>query len=129
MTIKQIKEVCLYFENLHKAKEFYHEKMGFPIIMEEEGHHIFFRAGSSVLLCFVPEVSKHKHEPPPHYAYGPQHIAFEVALDEYEAWKNKITKLGITIIQEQTWKDGLHSFYFHDPEGHVLEIIPPGIWG
>lgn len=128
MKIKQIKEVCLYFEDLHKAKNFYHGKLGLPIIMEEEGNHIFLRAGSSVLLCFDAEASKHKQAPPPHYAYGPQHIAFEVALEEYEQWKNEITDLGITIIQEQIWKDDLQSFYFHDPEGHVLEIIPPRIW-
>src|SRR5690554_2583181 len=102
MTIKHIKEVCLYFEDLREAKDFY-KKLNFPIIMEEEGHHIFFRAGSSVLLCFVAAVSKHKQTPPPHYAYGPQHIAFEVPLDEYEAWKSKIKDLGIEIIQEQTW--------------------------
>lgn len=128
MTINQIKEVCLYFDTLPKAKDFYHAKLGLPILMEEEGQHVFLRAGASVLLCFASEVSKHKQAPPPHYAYGSQHIAFEVPLEEYEAWKDKIQALGITIIQEQTWKGGLQSFYFHDPEGHVLEIIPPRIW-
>jgi|SRR5690606_9086935 catechol 2,3-dioxygenase-like lactoylglutathione lyase family enzyme len=128
MTINQIKETCLYFDDLHKAKDFYHEKLGLPIIMEEDGQHIFFRAGTSVLLCFAAEASKQKQAPPPHYAYGPQHIAFEVPSEEYEAWKEKIKALGIAIIQEQTWKDGLQSFYFHDSEGHVLEVIPPRMW-
>lgn len=128
MNIKQIKETCLYIQNLESAKDFYHRKLGFNIINEQEGSHIFFKVGSSVLLCFIPEVSKAKISPPPHFAYGHQHIAFEVEKDAYEEWKNKIQVSGIKIIQEQTWKNELKSFYFLDPENHVLEIVPKGIW-
>lgn len=128
MEITQIKETCLYVQNLSKAKTFYHDKLGFPIINEVAGSHLFFRTGASVLLCFIPEVSKAKESPPPHFAYGPQHIAFEVGAAAYEYWKVKITDLGIRIIQEQSWKNNLKSFYFHDPEGHVLEIVPKGVW-
>lgn len=128
MEITQIKETALYMEDLDAAKEFYHGKLGFPIINEVPKNHLFLRAGNSVLLCFNPDVSKIKEQPPPHFAIGNQHIAFEVAPEDYEKWKNKILRSGITIIQEQSWKNNLHSFYFRDPANHVLEIIPKGIW-
>jgi hypothetical protein len=35
---------------------------------------------------------------------------------------------GITLTHEQEWKQGLKSFYFDDPFGNVLEIVPVGIW-
>lgn len=128
MKITQIKETCLYIDNLGKAKHFYNEQLGLPLISEVEGRHIFFRAGTSVLLCFIPEVTKAEENLPPHFAYGPQHLAFEVSLDEYESWNRKIKDLNIAITHVQEWKDGLKSFYFDDPFGNVLEIVPNGIW-
>ena len=128
MKITQIKETCLYIDNLGKAKHFYNELLGLPLISEVEGRHIFFRAGTSVLLCFIPEVTKAEENLPPHFAYGPQHLAFEVSLDEYESWNRKIKDLNIAITHVQEWKDGLKSFYFDDPFGNVLEIVPNGIW-
>ncbi|UII28410.1 VOC family protein [Fulvivirga maritima] len=124
----QIKENCLYIKDLQKAKKFYHHTLGLEIIHHEEEKHIFFRVGSSVLLCFNPEDSKLKTSPPAHYAEGNQHFAFEVNQAEYENVKNKVQKLGITIIDTIVWKGGEESFYFHDPENNVLEVVPTGVW-
>ena len=128
MQITQIKETCLYVANLDATEAFYHGKLGFEVISKVENSHVFFRAGKSVLLCFIPETSKAKESPPPHFAYGNQHIAFEVSPEEYGDWKKKIESLDIQIIQEQEWKGVLKSFYFLDPDKHVLEIIPEGVW-
>ncbi len=124
----QIKETCLYISNLDISESFYNGKLGLPVISKVNHRHIFFRAGSSVLLCFLPEVTKNEQQLPPHFAYGKQHIAFETSPDEYTGWKKLISEKGIAITHEQEWKDGLQSFYFEDPDGHVLEIVPKGIW-
>ena len=128
MEITQIKETCLYVADLEATKAFYHGKLGFEVISKVENSHVFFRVGKSVLLCFIPQTSKAKESPPPHFAYGHQHIAFEVSPEEYRDWKNKIESWDIEIIQEQVWKNNLESFYFLDPDNHVLEIIPEGVW-
>ena len=48
---------------------------------------------------------------------------------DYERAKEEIKSKGIKIIDEVTWKSGRESFYFNDPEGNVLEIVPDaGIW-
>src|SRR5215218_5612952 len=75
MKFIQIKETCIYFRDLALARSFYHEKLGLPIISFVPGKHIFFRAGSSVLLCFNPDDSRAKTSPPPHFSEGKYHFA------------------------------------------------------
>lgn len=128
MNFKQIKETCLYFEDLLLAKSFYHDLLKLPIISHVEGRHIFFRAGTSVLLCFNPTDSKLKKSPPAHFSSGQYHFAFEVAAAEYDQHKQAVIKLGIAIIDGLQWKNGKESFYFNDPIGNVVEIVPEGVW-
>lgn len=128
MNITQIKETCLYISDLDLAEEFYHGLLEFPLISKVKDRHVFFRCGSSVLLCFLPESTRNEEILPPHFADGKQHIAFEVAKGDYPATKKKLVERGIPITHTQTWREGLESFYFEDPFGHVLEIVPKGIW-
>ena len=129
MKFIKIKETCLYIHNLEQAKTFYHDVLELPIISFLPGKHIFFSAGSSVLLCFNPEDSRLKTSPPGHYGEGKQHFAFEVAEQEYEKSKEWIQSKGITLTDVVKWKGGAESVYFEDPEGNVLEIVPSnGIW-
>ena len=128
MEIRQIKETCLYVQNLERSKSFYHHILGLPVYSMVENRHVFFKVGPSMLLCFLPEVTKVDQNLPPHYAYGKQHIALEVKPEMYDKWRHELLRHGIGIIHEQHWKDTLYSFYFEDPDGHLLEIVPEGIW-
>ena len=71
-------KTCIYSFDLSSAKKFYHDLLGLPIIVEAEGKHIFFRVGTSVLLCFNPAESRKKKSPPAHFSKGKFHFAFEV---------------------------------------------------
>jgi catechol 2,3-dioxygenase-like lactoylglutathione lyase family enzyme len=128
MKINKIKETCLYVKDLKATRQFYQERLGLEVIGEVEDRHVFFRAGSSVLLCFNAEATKLDKVLPPHFGSGQNHLAFEVNREEYEEWKKKMTIEDIKIIHEQEWKGGLQSFYFHDPDGHLLEIVQEGMW-
>lgn len=128
MEFTQVKETCIYIKNLDATEMFYNGLLGMKIISKVEGRHIFFRAGTSVLLCFIAEATKHEKNLPPHYATGKQHFAFEVKKDDYEAAKNELQTKGIAITHLQRWADNLESAYFEDPDGHVVEIVPEGIW-
>ncbi|HEX8038570.1 MAG TPA: VOC family protein [Chryseosolibacter sp.] len=129
MKFTKIKETCLYVRDLEKAKEFYSGALGLPVIGYEQEKHLFLRVGVSVLLLFNPDDSKEKVSPPPHFGGGKQHFAFEVATHAYEDSKDQISGKGIAIIDEITWRSGKKSFYFNDPEGNVLEIVPEeGVW-
>jgi catechol 2,3-dioxygenase-like lactoylglutathione lyase family enzyme len=128
MNFLHIKEICIYVHDLEKTRGFYHGKLGLEVILSVEGKHIFFRAGSSVLLCFISDYTKTQTSTPPHGASGNIHFALEVNRDEYAAVKNEILQKGISIEHEHEWKDNLLSFYFRDPDGHLVEIAQKGIW-
>ena len=128
MKFTQIKETCLYFEELEAARQFYHDQLNLPIVSYVRKKHIFFRAGNSMLLCFNPQDSKSKHSPPGHYANGKYHFALEVAREDYENQKAEFINKGLNIIDQVIWKTGQESFYFEDPIGNVVEIVPEGIW-
>jgi catechol 2,3-dioxygenase-like lactoylglutathione lyase family enzyme len=99
-----------------------------PLISLVKKRHVFFKAGNSVLLCFIADVTKKETELPPHGAQGSIHFAFEVSRNDYAAALQQIKEAGIEILHEHVWKNQLRSFYFHDPDNHLIEIIEQGLW-
>jgi catechol 2,3-dioxygenase-like lactoylglutathione lyase family enzyme len=128
MNIARIKETCIYVRDLHATENFYAGKLGLPLISLVEDRHVFFKAGECVLLCFIKNESLKQTELPPHGASGNVHFAFEVIPTEYEAALQQVHNTGITILHQHVWKGGLRSFYFHDPDENLVEIIEEGIW-
>ena len=128
MNIARIKETCIYVSDLKATREFYAYKLRLPLISFVEGRHVFFKAGSSVLLCFVADKTMKEKELPPHGATGVIHFAFEVPREDYDNALQNIKDAGITILHQHVWKDKLRSFYFHDPDQNLLEVIEEGLW-
>jgi catechol 2,3-dioxygenase-like lactoylglutathione lyase family enzyme len=128
MVFNQIKETCIYTDDLERAEKFYTEILGLELIDRGEGRYVFFRAGTSVLLIFNPAATAIQTGIPAHDGQGRLHFAFETEKSAYEDCKKELTGKGIIISHEHQWKNG-RSFYFNDPDGHVLEIIEGnGIW-
>lgn len=128
MHINQIKESCLYVQDLDRTESFYSGKLNLKVIGRVEGRHIFFEAGSTILLCFIADATKNDKKLPSHYGKGKMHLAFEVPPEDYETVKKSIRSKGIEIEHEQQWSDEYRSFYFRDPDGHSLEVVPRGMW-
>ena len=78
MRFLHIKETCIYVRDLDRTQHFYKEKLGLEIIAKVEGRHIFFRVGSSVLLCFIASATENNSHTPGHGASGRIHFAMEV---------------------------------------------------
>lgn len=129
MQFTQIKETCLYVSDLAQSEAFYHGKLEMEVLTKIEGRHVFFKAGNSLLLCFIAEATRNDPQLPAHYGHGKMHIAFEVPKDAYENMKQWIQSKGIAIEHEQHWHQNFYSFYFRDPDGHSLEVVPEGMWG
>jgi catechol 2,3-dioxygenase-like lactoylglutathione lyase family enzyme len=87
-----------------------------------------FRIGDGLLLLFDRDAAVRKESPPPHGTTGAAHVGFVAAPGEYEAWREHVEARGIPAIKELTWKNGIRSFYFHDPAGNVLEIAEGDMW-
>lgn len=128
LSFTQIKETCIYISDLNKTRQFYEGKLGLKCFAEVPGRHIFFKAGSSVLLCFNAEATRIDQNLPPHWGNGRLHFAFECTKLQYNSWLGKIQQEGIEVLQEVSWPNGGRSFYFHDPDMHVVEIVEEGMW-
>ena len=128
MNICRIKETCLYVKDLEQTKSFYTTILELPVISSVPNRHVFFRAGESVLLCFIAEKTVQETILPPHGANGQIHFAFEVPQSGYNNAREKIAAHSIPILHNHVWPNGKHSFYFHDPDKHLVEIIEEGLW-
>ena len=126
-TISCVLETVLYVSDLERSERFYCDVLGLRLMGKESGRSLFFRAGSSVFLLFMAEVTRRGDSLPAHGAVGPVHSCFLVPEAEYEQWKEYLPSRGVTILQEVEWQRG-RSFYFQDPDGNVLEIANADFW-
>ncbi len=79
-------------------------------------------AERSLLLLFKRGATAHTD------ATGAIHIAFGIArldLQDLETW---LSQQGISIESSKTWAYGGEALYFLDPDGHLLEVLTPGLW-
>lgn len=129
MNFKNVKEVSLYVQDLERSRLFYEQKLKMKVVSLKEGRHLFLKAGSTVLLCFLAKATVQDQTLPPHGGNGEIHIAFEVAKQDYQSTRAAIEAEGIEIIQDFKWGENLESFYFRDPDGHLLEVIEEKMWG
>lgn len=125
----RVLETCLYVSDLAAAADFYGGLLGFPVISQVAGRHLFLRAGDGVLLLFVAEATEREQALPPHGARGSQHVAFAVAADEIDGWIGTLAAAGVPVLAVHEWSPGRRSIYFHDPAGNLLELAPASIWG
>lgn len=134
MKISGILETCLYARDLVKAKSFYSALPGIEPISEEEGRHVFFKCGDSLLLIFNPDHTSSEQtqinnsDIPLHGTKGDGHIAFAIDENELDEWKKFLIDNHIPIESEVTWPNGSVSLYFRDPSGNSLELVNPSIW-
>lgn len=120
-------ETVLYFHDQDRAELFYGDVLGMRLLDREPGRSLFFRAGASVFLLFRAEESLRGGSLPPHGATGAVHTCFLARPEDYGRWKEYLPSRGVPILQEVCWGRG-STFYFHDPEGNLLEIASTDIW-
>jgi catechol-2,3-dioxygenase len=126
--VNGILETSLYVESAARSAEFYQRVFGFeplePDLPVNDNTRLCpIRAGDrSVLLLFK------KGATPDTDATGAIHVAFGIALSDLRNWENWLAEQGIEIEERKTWKHGGEALYFRDPDGHLLEVVTPGVW-
>jgi catechol 2,3-dioxygenase-like lactoylglutathione lyase family enzyme len=126
-------ETALYVDDLDRARAFYHDTLGLPLMSADNRFLAFDVAGRSVLLLFhrggtLETVHLPGGTIPPHDGHGPLHMAFSVSADELPKWEVRLAEQGIAIEARTAWPRGGHSIYFRDPDNHLLELVTPGVW-
>ena len=128
-----LKETALSVADVTRSEQFYRELFGFAVIEGDARFRALSVSDSHVLLLFTRgETVKPVELPggiiPPHNASGESHVAFAIAADQLEPWRQRLSELSIPLESTVTWPRGGTSLYFRDPDGHLLELLTPGVW-
>lgn len=131
--IRGVKETCLYVDDVPRAVAFYRDLFQFPVISQDERLCAFDVCGDHVLLLFLRGATLESLQfpggvIPPHDGAGPVHIGFAMDLEDVSAWEDQLSSRGIAIESRFEWDRGGTSLYFRDPDGHLLELLTPGVW-
>lgn len=131
--VTAVLETVLYVADLDRAATFYREVMQLEPLFADGRMRAFDVAGRGVLLLFVERgtldpVTTPGGVIPPHDGAGPMHLAFSIAKDDTQAWRDHLARHAIAIEGTVDWPRGAHSLYFRDPDSHLLELATPGLW-
>jgi len=126
-------ETALYVGDLPQARQFYEAVLGLKAITGDERFCAFDVAGDHVLLLFqrgasAQPISMPGGTIPPHDGHGTEHLGFQIATDQLRAWEDWLARRRVAIESRVTWERGGTSLYFRDPDGHLLELLTPGVW-
>ena len=128
--VNGIVESSLYVDSVARSVQFYRRIFGFEPIDTDEKEGVTdqtrlcaLRAGDrSVLLLFKKGATEDTD------ATGAIHVAFGIARSQLTAWEQWLANQGIAIEFRKKWKYGGEALYFRDPDGHLLEVVTPGVW-
>jgi catechol 2,3-dioxygenase-like lactoylglutathione lyase family enzyme len=127
--IRALVELGVYAEDLAAAEHFYRDLLQLPLVAREEGRHLFFAVGDSMLLVFRPSATIKGDILPAHGAHGPGHFALGIDRDALDYWRRRLADHQIPVEKEVDWPRGGHSLYFRDPAGNSVELVTKGLWG
>ena len=118
---------------MERSVHFFGKVLGLRSLVHEERITALDAGRQGVLLLFargksVEDMPSPNGIIPGHDGSGPLHMAFAISADDYDAWLAHLKRLDVPIVSEVRWPRGGRSFYFHDPDGHVLELATPGLW-
>ena len=120
--VKSLGEVALRVNDLPLMQRFYRDVLGFEVLGE---------FGSGALLKIAEGYGGHTQVlglfdrsvrvGPAHTTVD--HIAFTIALDDYDSEKTRLKSLGLAVeVKEHAWVKW-RSLYFYDPEGNQVELV------
>jgi catechol 2,3-dioxygenase-like lactoylglutathione lyase family enzyme len=128
-----ILETCLSVTDLARSRDFYTRLFGYELMRSDERFCAFSVGGRQVLLLF-----RAGSDPngttlpfgfiPAHGSRGQSHIGFSVPRESLTLWRTRLIEQRISIESTFVWPTGGTSIYFRDPDGHLLELLTPGVW-
>ncbi|VEA66868.1 Metallothiol transferase fosB 2 [Serratia plymuthica] len=133
LSIDRVIETVLYVRDIERADAFYQRVLQLPAMVANERFRAYNVGDQSVLLLFIEGDSLNgarypEGYIPPHDGNGPLHIGLAVAKEQLPHWELHLMAHNIEIEGRMTWEHGGESIYFRDPDGHLLELVTPGIW-
>ena len=132
-TVSGVLETSLYVEDLERSGAFYRDLFGFGVLFSDERVWALSVADAHVLLLFrrggsIEPIPGPGGPLPPHDGAGTTHLAFSIATEQLDGWRQRIETRGIAVEHAAEWPRGGRSLYFRDPDDHLVELVTPGCW-
>ena len=133
LTPDGVLEAAVYVDDLDAAEGFYAGLLGLEVVLKTAGRHVFFRAGATIVLAFLPGPTRRQKADgplpvPPHGAEGAGHICFAAEGPALDRWVRHLTAAGVAIEADFRWPNGARSIYVRDPAGNSVEFAEPKLW-
>ena len=133
-SVNGVVETSLYVGDLQRSARFYQGLFGVRTLLADERLIALHVGARQVLLLFLrgastqPNAAPQGGVIPPHDGGGTLHVGFAIAADEVDAWEARLREFGVEV-ESRVWGPlGGMSIYFRDPDGHLVELLTPGIW-
>lgn len=128
-----ILETCLDVSDVARSQEFYAGLFGYAVMKSDARFCAFSIGERQVLILFRrgsdPQGTKLPFGfIPSHGSSGQGHIGFAIPRESLADWQARLAQRGVPVESTFAWPEGGTSIYFRDPDGHLLELLTPGVW-
>ncbi|REC94017.1 VOC family protein [Kushneria indalinina] len=127
-------ETVLYTADMTRARDFFETVLGLSPHNADQ-RFTAYPTGHSMLLVFqqgqtddTVQLPDGMGTIPPHDGGGRQHVALAIERDALADWEAHLARHDVAIEGRTHWPPGGESLYFRDPDGHLLELVTPGLW-
>jgi lactoylglutathione lyase len=123
LTSAAIGAITLFTEDLERAKAFYHQTFGLPVVFEDEDSAVFKFDDTLINLL---KVSAAPELIGPATVAGPEsgsRFQLTIGVDDVDAVCAELARRGVTLLNgpmDRPW--GIRTASFTDPAGHIWEI-------
>ena len=114
LKVSGIDHVVFHVKDLARARKFYVDFLGMEVD-HERSWQCFLKCGSQGVALF--EVGDEIHG-----GSEVNHMALRLAAGDYERVKGVLESAGIKVFGRS---GDPHCIYFHDPDGHQLQLLMP----
>lgn len=125
MAIRGLHHLTLISSDLQATTAFYRDLLGLALVQETtsdddpDARHSWFDTGGGQRISFLEYASM---DPGVVGKGSTHHIALTVdSAQELAGWRDYLTQHGVAT-SEIFSRNGFHSLYLRDPDGHILEL-------
>jgi catechol 2,3-dioxygenase-like lactoylglutathione lyase family enzyme len=119
-----IRHIALNVRDVQNSLQFYQDILGMRLEWMPDPENAYLTSGQDNLAL---------HKLPAGIEPGRNQLVHHIGIvvrrpEDVDAWADRLRSSGIRLAQEpKTHRDGARSFYFHDPDGLLIQLLyhPP----
>ncbi len=115
-----LRHAALQVRDLNRSQDFYTRVLGMHLEWKPDSENAYLTSGTDNLaLHQLPAGTE------PGETQTLDHIGFAVPrIEDVDEWADRLRALGVEFVKPpKTHRDGARSFYFHDPDRILIQLI------